>query len=381
MAAFSCERAVRRFPWSRVEEVEQRPLRQRMEFVLENADAIASGFLFAGALGLGAMCWGLLGLLGSAEWGGYEWAAPVLLALLCALTVWALPELAARRFAYPIMGVWVPMLAKLFLRSGPAAASADENGEAAEAAVGDAENDHSDEEAREFFRSVLRLQNVAASEIMTPRINMVSVREKETIKEALKTVVACGHSRLPVFRETRDQIVGVLYAKDLLKRLGEPDWSAVPVGSLMREPFFVPETKNCHDLLEEFQRRKVHLGVVVDEYGGTAGIVTIEDIIEELLGEIHDEHDRDQDISPRRVSETALEADAALRVDELNDILDVNLPEDEDFDTVGGYVSFVLGRVPSKGETFERDGVRFTVLESDQRRVKRLRVEIAASGS
>lgn len=376
LTSFCFERAVRRFPWSRVEEVENRPRRQRMEFSLEHADTVVTWCVLIGSVGLGVTSWGVLALLDATnEWNGYTWLQPALAAAWAVALAWGVPEIVSRYRPLSIVSFWIPLLATLVGKS-PASMAAG-NGEAEESLAEplEDEGEHTDEEAHEFYRSVLRLQNVDASEVMTPRINMVTVRDVDTIDGALRAAIKCGHSRLPVFHDTRDQIVGVLYVKDLLKRIREPEWQTAPVRELMREPFFVPETKNCHDLLEEFQRRKVHLGVVVDEYGGTAGLVTIEDIIEELLGEIHDEHDLEEELPFRRVSENSLEVDATLRIEDLNNALNVNLPEDEDFDTVGGYVNFTLGRVPAKGETFEKDGVRFTVLESDQRRVRRVRVE------
>ena len=376
LVAFCCERAVRRLPWSRVEEVEHRPLRQRMTFSLEHADGIVTWCVLIGSAALGATCWGLLAILGElGGWGGYEWLRPAFAAAWAAALAWGVPEVVARRWPMPIVGFWIPLVGALVGKSPTAASPANGEYSEAEPPSPEEEAEHTDEEAREFYRSVLRLQNVDASEVMTPRIKVVAVRDADTVEAVLRVAVQCGHSRLPVFHETRDHIVGVLYVKDLLRRIREPDWQSASVRDLMREPFFVPETKSCHDLLEEFQRRKVHLGIVVDEYGGTDGIVTIEDIIEEILGEIRDEHDLEEEHSYRRVSENSLEADATLRIEELNDALNVNLPEDEDFDTVGGFVNFSLGRVPAKGETFERDSVRFTVLESDQRRVKRVRVE------
>jgi CBS domain containing-hemolysin-like protein len=204
---------------------------------------------------------------------------------------------------------------------------------------------------------------------------MVFVRDSATVQDVLEAARHSGHSRLPVFHETRDQIVGIVYIKDLLSHLEEPNWKTSSIRDLLRKPLFVPETKNVDDLMEEFQRDKVHLGIVLDEYGGTAGLITIEDIIEELIGEIRDEHDPDEASLFRQVDERAYELGATVRVEEVNDFLNVNLPEDEDFDTVGGYVAFALGRLPTSGETFERDGVRITVLEADARRVKRVRIE------
>jgi len=379
LLAFACERAVRLFPWSRVEEIEDRPTRLRMEYSLEHAKVVATVCVTIGALGVAIMSGGLLVLLGEA---GPQESAPVhgwirLLVLLLAATgtAWVGPGLVAHYAPEPIVGFWVPLVGRLVTAgltrdSGETAAGGDSR------EVPEEEEEDAEGEAREVYRSLLRLSTVTASEIMTPRIHMVFVRDSATIAEVLEAAERSGYSRLPVFHESRDQIVGVVYVKDLLRRLDDPNWKTAPMRDVVRKPLFVPETKKVDELLEEFQRSKVHLGIVLDEYGGTAGLITIEDIIEELLGEIRDEHDPDEARRVHPVSGNAFELDATVRVEEVNEGLDVNLPEDEDFDTIGGYVTFALGRLPVAGEKLERDGVRMTVLDADQRRVKRVRLEL-----
>jgi len=368
MAAFTFERAISLFPWSRVIEVDNRPRRQRMEFSLENADTISLYCHVAGATGLSAMCWGLVTLTNGLSVGGgwLSLAAPSACALV---VVWCVPELVADRLGESIVDFWAPMLFRRLLGRESAA------NETGSSKTPEVESEKVEEEAHEFYRSLIRLQSVAVSEIMTQRINMVFMNESDTLAVALEAATRSGYSRFPVFRENRDQIVGVVYVKDLLKRVQTPGWREAVTRELMREPFFVPETKNVADLLEEFQRRKLHMGVVLDEYGGTSGLITIEDIIEELLGEIADEHDTQAGARLRDAGLNAKEMDAAVRVGELNEAMDANLPEDENFDTVGGFVTFSLGRVPAKGETFERDGFKFVVLDADARRVRRVRVE------
>ena len=381
LLALSCERCVRRFPWSRVEEVEERARRQRMEYSLEHANAVTTVCLTLGAMALVLMSAGIVGLVSAARGpepgSGAAWPLWTGLLLATGCTAWLGPSLAAKYYPEPIVAFWVPFLGRLVSwpfghenGNGNGSAQAQGSDESEE------EADDAEEEAREVYRSLLRLSSVTASEIMTPRINMVFVRDSATVADVLDAAERSGHSRLPVFHETRDQIVGVVYIKDLLKRLRDADWQDCPISGLVRDPFFVPETKKVDDLLQEFQRGQVHLGIVLDEYGGTAGLITIEDIIEELLGEIRDEHDPDEVRQLQRVDESSFELDAAVRVEEANDSLNLNLPEDEDFDTIGGYVAFSLGRLPAAGETFERDGVRVTILDGDKRRVKRVRVQI-----
>ncbi|HRU05864.1 MAG TPA: CBS domain-containing protein, partial [Candidatus Brocadiia bacterium] len=313
MAAFTFERAITLFPWSRVVEVENRPRRQRMEFSLENADTISLYCHVAGALGLAAMSWGLVALAAKLSVGG-EWL-PLVLPAACALVVaWCAPELVADRMGERIVDLWAPMLFRPLLGRSASASGRVEQPGSAETPEQEAEK--VEEEAHEFYRSLIRLQTVAVSEIMTQRINMVFMNESETVAQALETATRSGYSRFPVFRENRDLIVGVVHVKDILKRVQSPGWREAFTRELMREPFFVPETKNVADLLEEFQRRKLHMGIVLDEYGGTSGLITIEDIIEELLGEIADEHDTQAAARLRDAGANAKEMDATVRVQE-----------------------------------------------------------------
>jgi len=236
---------------------------------------------------------------------------------------------------------------------------------------------HEEEEAQEVLRTIQRIRTVDVSEIMTPRIDMVSVDSISSLEEARRLALEHGHSRLPVFERNRDHIVGVLYVKDLLKYLDPEAWRATKIADVMRKPYFIPETKSVADLLEEFQRRKVHMAVVLDEYGGTAGIVTIEDIIEEIVGEIQDEYDAEEPAPVKHLDEHTAEVDAKIHVDVLNDAMNIDLPESDDYETLAGFITAALGRIPKKGELLEHDGVLLTVLEADVRKIHRVRVEIA----
>jgi CBS domain containing-hemolysin-like protein len=240
-----------------------------------------------------------------------------------------------------------------------------------------------DERDAEMIESIIEYRNVEVREIMTPRTDMVSVGIGATIREAVELFVSSGHSRIPVYDGTRDNIRGVLYAKDVLAMLAaEGERSAAEaIGQHVRPPYFVPETKAVGSLLQEFRTRKVHLAVVLDEYGGTAGLVSIEDILEEIVGEIEDEYDQNPFTRPsfQRVGPTAVEVDARLRIDEVNEELDLELPEEGEYETLGGLVMFLLGKVPAKGETTTCEGVRLTVVEADERHVTRVRLDRAQS--
>jgi CBS domain containing-hemolysin-like protein len=189
-------------------------------------------------------------------------------------------------------------------------------------------------------------------------------------------LVSAGHSRIPIHDGDIDNIIGVLHVKDLLQA---EDADHVDLRRLMRKPLFVPETKRLDDLLREFKARKVHMAIVLDEYGGTAGLVTVEDLIEEIVGDISDEYDRPESALMKRVDEHSAEVDGRMYVDDLNDALGLELPEDEDYDTVAGLVFSELGYIPPVGEKLTAYGVTFTVQAADDRKIIRLRVDVPAA--
>ncbi|MBA2528963.1 MAG: HlyC/CorC family transporter [Euzebyales bacterium] len=226
---------------------------------------------------------------------------------------------------------------------------------------------------RAMIHSIFELGDTLVREIMVPRPDMVMVSADDNLATVLDTILRAGHSRIPVYRDDRDKIVGLVYAKDVLRRLHTSGDEEGPWEDLLRSPYFVPELKPVDALLRELQTEKVHLAVVVDEYGATAGLVTIEDVLEEIVGEIVDEYDREEAL----VEELAADAwrlDARLPVDELNELLDTSLP-DEDWDTVGGLLFGLLGHVPSPGERVEVEGVRLTAERIKGRRIAKVLVK------
>lgn len=230
-----------------------------------------------------------------------------------------------------------------------------------------------DEEEKEMIESVIELTDTRVNEIMTPRTEVVAIPRDADLDRVLQTIRAKGHSRIPVYDGTIDTILGVLYAKDLLQREASDDFQ---LAATMRKVLFVPESKPVRSLLREFQDQKLHIAVVLDEYGGTAGLVTIEDILEELVGEIRDEYDPAAPVELRRIDEQTVEVDARMRIDEINHELDIELPEDEDYETIGGYVFSRFGKIPKVGERCEHENVGIQVIEAEPRRVVRLRVQI-----
>lgn len=233
-----------------------------------------------------------------------------------------------------------------------------------------------------MIQRVMQLQDEDVGAIMTPRTEMDCVSADFTLEEARQRLIESGHSRLPVIGDSTDDVLGMLYAKDLLKAL-EPvrTGTTIPVlRDIIREPVFVPSTTAIPSLLELMKRQKVHIAIVHDEYGGVAGLVTMEDILEEIVGDISDEYDDEQladDI--HELNETTVEVSARVRLDELNRRFDFGLPEDGEFDTVGGFVFAQKGSMPSSGESFVWHKLRLTVLNADARVVKRLRIDRDAS--
>lgn len=233
-----------------------------------------------------------------------------------------------------------------------------------------------DEEEKEMIESVIELTDTRVEEIMTPRTEIVAMPKECDLDTVLSTIRAKGHSRIPVYEGTIDTVIGVLYAKDLLQR---EEGAPFDLAASMRKVWFIPETKLVRKLLREFQAQKLHIAIVLDEYGGTAGLVTLEDILEELVGEIRDEYDPTTPEELKRIDERTVEVDARMRIDDLNDELGIELPEDGDYETIGGFVFSRLGKIPRVGERCECSQVAIQVIEAEPRRITRLRLNISDS--
>jgi CBS domain containing-hemolysin-like protein len=232
-----------------------------------------------------------------------------------------------------------------------------------------------DEQEREMIQSVIQFRDTHVGQVMTARPDIIGLPMESSLAEVKRVLEESGHSRIPVYNSTLDQIVGILYARDLLKHLGQPP-DQFDIRSAIRPAFYVPETKPLRDLLQDFRLQKVHMAIVLDEYGGTSGLVSIEDVLEELVGDISDEHEPAEPAMIKRVDETTFEADARVRLDELNRNLHLNLPEDAGYETLGGFVSNTLGRIPQHGTKFEHPGARFTIVEAEPQRVNRVKIEL-----
>ncbi|MCA1742484.1 MAG: hemolysin family protein [Desulfonatronovibrio sp.] len=219
--------------------------------------------------------------------------------------------------------------------------------------------------------NVLRLSNKQAVEIMVPRTDLVCCEVDESMSEVARMIIESGHSRIPIFRENRDHMVGLIHAKDLLKYF--LDEKEVNLTTIMRAPYFIPETKNVREILLEFQAKKNHMAIVLDEYGGTSGVVTLEDVLEEIVGEIEDEYD------PPRPQEIQVQQDGSYYVsgrtslEELKDELQIDI-QSEQVETIGGYVCHIAGKVPLKGEEFSDTRFRYIVSAADAKHIQWLTI-------
>ncbi|MBI5865910.1 MAG: HlyC/CorC family transporter [Planctomycetes bacterium] len=235
-----------------------------------------------------------------------------------------------------------------------------------------------DEEQKQIITSVFELHETTVSAIMTPRTEIEAVPIDASYEQVRQSILKVGHSRIPVFEKTIDHIVGVVYAKDMLRvQAAEP----FDVRKLMRNAPYVPATKTLGELLDEFRRKRVQIAIVLDEYGGTAGLATIEDILEELVGEIDDEYDQPEAPSLRRIDDDTLEVDARVSVSEVNTELGIELPEDGDYETIGGFVFSAIGKIPAAGEQFSHEQIEFRVIAAEPRRINRLRIHVLREAS
>jgi CBS domain containing-hemolysin-like protein len=225
-------------------------------------------------------------------------------------------------------------------------------------------------EERNMIHGIFELGEVTAREVMVPRIDVVGVPSSAAVEQVLDLIVSTGHSRLPIYEESLDDIVGIVYAKDVLKHLktGHLD---DPVRPLARSAYFVPEAKMVDELLQEMQQRRVHMAVVVDEYGGTAGIITIEDLLEEIVGDIRDEYDQAEEARVEQISDREAIFDARISLREVNELMSLHLPED-DFDTLGGLVYDRLGKVPAVEDEIRENGCLVRVLSTEGLRIKKV---------
>ncbi len=229
-----------------------------------------------------------------------------------------------------------------------------------------------DKQSGEMIRNILDLRETLAREVMIPRTDIVAVSDSSTIEEILALVMSHGHTRMPFYNENIDNIVGILNVKDLLRfwsqKVGKQD-----ITSILRSTYYIPETKNIHLLLHELKEKKSHMAIVIDEYGGTSGLVTLEDLIEEIVGEIHDEHDIEEDPFVKLTGGDVL-VDSRVDIEEFEEYFGIDIPEGQ-FETLGGFIFFLIKKIPVAGETLFYEDMKITIEAADERSIQKVRIQ------
>ena len=400
-------RSLREFSRSELEDLCQRGRApERFVDILQHHERVALGvemgavFLAAVAVLLGGVCWWTQS---SAHWAGgrmpgWLFAGIVVIVALSQILIlvwlpWSISRLAATRIVYHTWPFWRllalfsrPLVATIHAIDTALHKLAGRTQEVNEAAINEeirsiVNEGHREglieQDAREMIEGVIELGDAVVSQVMTPRTDMYMVQINRPWDDIVNDIIDAGHTRVPAYDRNRDDIVGILYSKDLLPELAkDPDEPRRPIRNLLRKPLFVPETKSVKDVLEFFQRSRTHIAIVRDEFGGAAGLVTIEDVLEEIVGEIADEYDPEAEEQIVRIDDDTCEAVGRAHVDKINAIMGFDLPESADFDTIGGFVFAEFGRVPAAGESIVwQDSLRVTVLDATRRRVNRVRLE------
>ncbi len=316
-----------------------------------------------------------------------EWFVPIMFFLLCAILIsvndfWAggyvlsrhlyfaemfsLPVLICFKAIQPAIIIHNAILKLLVKHMGF------QNGNKSQAdllsLVEDGKHGGLEDEEREMIHSIIEFRDTEAHEIMVPRTDMICIEESVGVEVLTKLITEKGHSRIPLFREDVDNILGVIYAKDLLSQTTPGRDNQPKLTEIARPAYFVPETKRLHDLLRDFQRDKHHMAIVLDEYGGTAGLITLEDIIEEIVGDIQDEYDREAPLV-RRIDDHNHFVEAKIDLHELNDVLNVDLPTEGEYESLGGFILSLTGYVPEEKEVVTFDKYRFTVESVNRNRI------------
>jgi putative hemolysin len=335
---------------------------------------------------------------GTSESDGVEYFCAVLAAsFILVLTSLALPRALATHMGEELIALFVVLLhrvraaflpitalmhmaERLVVRTRPRITNAMQTESLVEEEILDAVSDGEDagvvdDRQRALIERVMEFRSATVDDVMTPRKDIIALPVDAPLDHILELIERSGHSRIPIYSDTIDKIIGVLYARDLLKHVDELRTN-FHLRSMLRLPLYVPRTKPLRDLLQDFRLQKIHIAIVLDEYGGTAGLITIEDVIEQLVGDISDEHEPLEPTMYKRIDDNRAECDARIRVDDLNRLLGMELQESDDYETLGGFVTKVLDRIPSAGATFEAQGARFTILESEPARVVRVRIDL-----
>lgn len=239
------------------------------------------------------------------------------------------------------------------------------------------ENGTIEESERDMINNIFEFDDRTVGEVMTHRIDMTAVEQSDSISDVIEAAIVDGYSRIPVYEETIDNIRGIIYVKDLLSLIGDSDFQDRKVEDFIRPVNFVPESNSCREVFAEFQQKKIQLAVVVDEYGGTAGIISMEDLLEAIVGNIQDEYD-DEEEEISKIDEENFDFDGTVFLKDIDDLLGIEVPEDAEYDTLGGLLTDLLGRIPGENErpVVLYDGVEFTVLKTEEHHITRVHAHI-----
>jgi CBS domain containing-hemolysin-like protein len=235
-----------------------------------------------------------------------------------------------------------------------------------------------DQQSGKMIKSILELREKIVREVVVPRTEIIAVSSDSTIEEAIDLIIKHGHTRMPVYEGSVDNIIGILNVKDLL-RFWAGSSDVCDIKSILREAYFIPETKNIHLLLHELKEKKSHMAIVIDEYGGTAGLVTLEDLIEEIVGEIHDEHDVEED-NFKVLSNGDILVDSRVEIEEFEEYFNIAVPEGK-FETLGGFIFHIIKKIPVPGEVVHYENLEVIIESADERSIKKVRVKISSSDS
>ena len=229
-----------------------------------------------------------------------------------------------------------------------------------------------DRQSGEMIQSILELRETVAREVMVPRTEIVAISGTSTIEDILALILKQGHTRMPLYNDNIDNIMGILNVKDLLRFWSKP-FRREDLTSILRKTYYIPETKNIHLLLHELKEKKSHMAIVIDEYGGTSGLVTLEDLIEEIVGEIHDEHDVDENPFTKLPGGEVL-VDSRVDIEEFEDYFGITIPEGQ-FETLGGFIFYLIKKIPVTGETITHGDLKITIEAADERSIKKVRIQ------
>jgi putative hemolysin len=293
------------------------------------------------------------------------------------------PEIAACTLARPVFVLFLPiypvvkaillLTRGLFLAGGRAREMLLKSGQLRAIARAEEDSESSGNDEQEMINAIFEMRDTVVREVMVPRIDMVCAEATTTVREAVKVIAEGGHSRIPIYNKTIDDIRGILHARDLFGFIQQGGLDA-GIKDILRDAYFVPESKKVRDLLTELRPLKTHMAIVVDEFGGVVGLATLEDVLEEIVGEIYDEYEEELKLV-QVVSDDEVRVDGKVRIDDLNETIGTRIAEEEDYDTIAGYLYNFLGKVPSEGDEYEAEGLSFVIEKVTGQRIEQVLIK------